>query len=231
MARATARAFAAKGHPIQLAARDAESLALDKADLETRFGVEVTLHDFDVLDMEGHDGFVDALPALPGIAICAVGVMGEQAENEADPAKAVAVMRATYEGPAVILGVLAQRFVNRGSGTLVGISSVAGDRGRASNYVYGSAKAGFTAFLSGLRNRLARQNVHVVTVKPGFVNTAMTAHLDLPEKLTAEPQEVAEAIVKAVEKSRNIIYVRPIWRVVMAVIKAIPEPIFKKTSI
>ena len=113
----------------------------------------------------------------------------------------------------------------------MGISSVAGDRGRASNYVYGAAKAGFTAFLSGLRNRLAKQGVHVVTVKPGFVNTAMTAHLDLPARLTAEPQEVAAAIVKAVEKSRNIIYVRPIWRVVMAVIKAIPEAIFKKTSI
>jgi len=140
-------------------------------------------------------------------------------------------MRSNFEGPAVILGVLANRFVNRGSGTLVGISSVAGDRGRASNYVYGAAKAGFTAFLSGLRNRLAKQNVHVVTVKPGFVNTAMTAHLDLPARLTAEPREVALAIVQAVEKSRNIIYVRPIWRLVMTVICAIPEAVFKKTSI
>lgn len=231
MARATARAFAEKGHPIQLAARDAGRLAADKADLETRYSVEVTLHEFDALDVAGHAAFVDALPVLPGIAICAVGTMGDQDESEKDPAMAVAVMRANYEGPAVILGVLAERFVNRGSGTLVGISSVAGDRGRASNYVYGSAKAGFTAFLSGLRNRLARQNVHVVTVKPGFVNTAMTAHLDLPEKLTAEPREVAEAILKAVEKSRNIIYVRPIWWLVMSVIRSIPEAIFKKTSI
>lgn len=231
IARATARAFAARGHPIQLAARGAEGLAADKADLETRYTVAVTLHDFDALDVAGHEAFVDGLPTLPGVAVCAVGLMGEQAENEADPAKAVAVMRSNFEGPAVILGVLADRFVARGSGTLVGISSVAGDRGRASNYVYGAAKAGFTAFLSGLRNRLAKQNVHVVTVKPGFVNTAMTAHLDLPARLTAEPQEVADAIVQAVEKSRNIIYVRPIWRLVMAVICAIPEAVFKKTSI
>ena len=231
IARATARAFAARGHPIQLAARHVEGLQADKADLETRYGVEVTLHDFDALDVAGHEGFVDALPSLPGIAVSAVGMMGEQAENETHPAKAVTVMRSNFEGPAVILGVLAERFVNRGSGTLVGISSVAGDRGRASNYVYGAAKAGFTAFLSGLRNRLAKQGVHVVTVKPGFVNTTMTAHLDLPARLTAEPQEVAAAIVKAVEKSRNIIYVRPIWWIVMAVIKAIPEAIFKKTSI
>ncbi|PIV76017.1 MAG: short-chain dehydrogenase [Rhodobacteraceae bacterium CG17_big_fil_post_rev_8_21_14_2_50_65_11] len=231
IARATARAFAAKRHPIQLAARGAEGLAADKADLETRYNVEVTLHDFDALDVAGHEAFVDGLPALPGIAVSAIGLMGEQAENETDPAKAVAVMRSNFEGPAVILGVLANRFVNRGSGTLVGISSVAGDRGRASNYVYGAAKAGFTAFLSGLRNRLAKQNVHVVTVKPGFVNTAMTAHLDLPARLTAEPREVALAIVQAVEKSRNIIYVRPIWRLVMTVICAIPEAVFKKTSI
>ncbi|RFU11621.1 SDR family oxidoreductase [Rhodobacteraceae bacterium W635] len=231
IARATARAFAAGGHPIQLAARHVEGLEADKADLETRYGVEVTLHDFDALDVAGHEGFVDALPSLPAIAVSAVGLMGEQAENETDPAKAVTVMRSNFEGPAVILGVLADRFAMRRSGTLVGISSVAGDRGRASNYVYGAAKAGFTAFLSGLRNRLAKQGVHVVTVKPGFVNTTMTAHLDLPARLTAEPQEVAAAIVKAVEKSRNIIYVRPIWRIVMAVIKAIPEAIFKKTSI
>ena len=231
MARATARAFAAKGYPIQLAARDTESLAADKADLETRFGIEVTLYAFDALDVAGHEGFVDGLPSLPGIAVCAVGTMGDQEENEKDPARALTVLRSNFEGPAILLGVLADRFVSRGGGTLVGISSVAGDRGRASNYVYGSAKAGFTAFLSGLRNRLAKQNVHVVTVKPGFVNTAMTAHLDLPERLTAEPEEVANAIVKAVEKSRNIIYVRPIWWLVMAIIRAIPETIFKKTSI
>lgn len=231
MARATARAFAAKGFPIQLAARNSADLASDKADLETRFGVAVTLHAFDALDVAGHEGFVDGLPELPGIAVCAVGVMGEQAENEKDTGKAQTVLRANFEGPALLLGVLADRFVTRGGGTLVGISSVAGDRGRASNYVYGSAKAGFTAFLSGLRNRLAKQNVHVVTVKPGFVNTAMTAHLDLPARLTAEPQEVADAIVKGVEKSRNIIYVRPIWWLVMAIIRSIPEAIFKKTSI
>jgi len=231
MARATARAFAALGHPIQLAARHAVALETEKADLQTRYSVEVTLHDFDALDVAGHEAFIDSLPVLPGIAICAVGTMGDQEENEKDPAKAVAVLRSNFEGPAILFGVLAERFVNRGAGTLVGISSVAGDRGRASNYVYGSAKAGFTAFLSGLRNRLAKKNVHVVTVKPGFVNTAMTAHLDLPAKLTAEPDEVADAIVKAVKKRRNIIYVRPIWWLVMSIICAIPEPAFKKTSI
>ena len=108
---------------------------------------------------------------------------------------------------------------------------MAGLRGRASNYIYGAAKAGFTAYLSGLRNRLADHDVHVVTVLPGFVNTAMTADLDLPARLTAEPEEVARAILRAVDRKRNIIYVRPIWQLVMAIIRAIPEPIFKKLSI
>ena len=231
IARATARAFAAIGHPVQLAARDADSLAADQADLQTRSGVAVTLHDFDALDADGFDAFVDALPELPQIVVSAVGLMGEQTENEDSIAAARAVLRSNFEGPALMLGVLANRFATRGSGTIVGISSVAGDRGRASNYVYGAAKAGFTAFLSGLRNRLAGQGVHVVTVLPGFVNTAMTAGMETPDALTAEPAEVADAIVKAVKKSRNVIYVRRVWWLVMAIIRNIPEAIFKKTSI
>ncbi len=231
MARAIARAFAAEGHDIQLAARDAGRLQDDKADLTTRFGVEVTLHEFDALDLDAHAGFVAGLPELPEIAVCAVGAMGTQEENAADPRAGAMVMRANFEGPASILGHLANAMEARGSGTLVGISSVAGERGRASNYVYGSAKAGFTAFLSGLRNRLAKTGVHVVTVLPGFVATAMTEGMDLPARLTAEPGEVGAAVVKAVGSGRNVIYVRPVWRIVMGVIKAIPEPAFKKTSL
>lgn len=231
MARATARAFAAKGHAIQLAAREAPRLEGDKADLETRYGVTVTLHSFDATDIAGHAAFIDALPEVPQVAVCAVGTMGEQAENAADPQRAAEVMRANFEGPATLLGEIANRMEARGSGTIVGISSVAGLRGRASNYVYGSAKAGFTAFLSGLRNRLAQKGVHVVTVLPGFVATAMTEGMDLNPKLTAQPAEVADAIVKAVETGRNVVYVRRIWQVIMAIIRTIPEPIFKKTSL
>lgn len=233
MARAIAHAFAAKGYAVQLAARNAPGLEADRADLAVRFGVPVTLHECDVLDWAGADGFVAGLPVLPDVAVCAVGVMGEQAENEQDADKAVNVLRTNFEGPAILLGALANRMVGRGSGTLVGIGSVAGERGRAANYVYGAAKAGFTAFLSGLRNRLAkgRTGVHVVTVLPGFVNTAMTAGMDLPAKLTAEPAEVGAAVWKAVEKGRDVIYVRPIWRLVMLIIRHIPEGIFKKLSI
>lgn len=231
IALATAHSYAELGHPIQLAARNSETLQTAKEDLEIRYQVQVTLHDFDVLDLEHQTEFIDALPELPEIAVCAVGVLGDQDSDEQDHLAAVQVMRANYEGPASILALLANRFEQRGSGTLVGISSVAGERGRATNYIYGSAKAGFTAFLSGLRNRLANTGVHVVTVLPGFVDTKMTENLDLPKKLTAQPSEVGEAIVRATRKHKNVIYVKPIWALVMTVIRYIPEPLFKKMRI
>lgn len=229
--RAVAHRFAERGHPIQLAARRIEELEPDRSDIELRHGVEVTLHTFDALDVASHEPFVRQLAVLPEIVVCAVGVLGEQTRGEADVEEAILVMRTNYEGPASILAVLANRFVQRGSGTIVGISSVAGDRGRASNYIYGSAKAGFTAFLSGLRNRLAKEGVHVVTVLPGFVATKMTHGLDLPGRLTAQPQDVAVAVERAVRKRRDIVYVKSIWAVIMLIIRNIPEFLFKRSAL
>ena len=139
------------------------------------------------------------------------------------------MLRTNFEGPALLLGLFAERLLARGSGTIVGVSSVAGDRGRGSNYLYGAAKAGFTAFLSGLRNRLAPNGLRVITVKPGFVRTQMTAGMKLPPVLTAEPDEVGRSIFTAAEKgSSDVIYVRRLWRPVMMVIGSIPERIFKR---
>lgn len=228
---AIARKFASIGHPIQLAARNEDAMEADRADIAVRFNVPVTCHTFDALAIETHASFIDDLPELPQIAVCVVGYMGEQSENILDQTKASLVMRSNFEGPAAILAELANRFEARGSGTLVGISSVAGERGRATNYVYGSAKAGFTAFLSGLRNRLAAKGVHVLTVLPGFVATQMTAGMDLPAKLVAQPEEVAEKVAKALHKGRNVIYVKQVWWLVMMIIRNIPEQIFKKMSI
>lgn len=231
MARAIAHRFARAGHPIQLAARTPEDLAPDRDDLALRYGVEVSLHGFDALDTRSFAKVIDSLPALPHIAICAVGHMGEQSESEQDTAAAGLVLRSNFEGPALMLGELANRFAARGAGTLVGISSVAGLRGRATNYVYGSAKAGFTAYLSGLRNRLAEEGVHVLTVLPGFVATRMTEEMDLPDKLTARPEEVAEAVFHAVRRGKDVIYVRRVWWLVMLIIRAIPERVFKRMKI
>jgi decaprenylphospho-beta-D-erythro-pentofuranosid-2-ulose 2-reductase len=229
--KAVAHKFASLGHPIQLAARNAASLEADRADMQLRHGVAVTLHEFDALAIETHEAFVGTLPELPQVAVCAVGLMGAQDKNERDIEAAADVMRSNYEGPASILAVLANRFDDRGSGTLVGISSVAGERGRATNYVYGSAKAGLTAFLSGLRNRLAKREVHVVTVLPGFVATQMTEGMDLPAKLTAQPSEVADAIARAVERKKDVIYLRMIWRLIMLIIRNIPEHTFKRLKL
>lgn len=228
---AVAHKFASLGWPVQLAARRVETLHAEKSDIELRYAVTVTLHEFDALAIETHEGFVAQLPQLPEIAVSAVGLMGDQAENERDIGAAVRVMRSNFEGPATVLAVLANHFSDRGSGTLVGISSVAGERGRATNYVYGSAKAGLTAFLSGLRNRLARHGVHVVTVLPGFVATRMTEGMDLPARLTAQPAEVAAAIVRAVERKKNVVYVRPVWWLIMSIIRNIPEFLFKRMKI
>ena len=228
---AVAHQFAKAGYTIQLAARNITSLEADCSDIQIRHNVTVTLHEFDALNTESHPAFVSTLPELPFIAVSAVGYMGDQHQSEQDMHAAALVMRSNFEGPASILGVLANHFEKRGSGTLIGISSVAGERGRASNYVYGSAKAGFTAFLSGLRNRLHSKGVHVLTVLPGFVYTKMTENLKLPKPLTATPEKLACAIYQASKKQKNTIYCYKIWFLVMAIIKSIPEFIFKKTNI
>lgn len=228
---AIAHRFAAAGHPVQLAARNAAGLSAEKADIEVRHGVAVTLHEVDILAPKSFAAFVDSLPSLPRVAICVVGMLGEQPVSETDLAAAALTMRSNYEGPALLTGLLADAFERRGNGTIVGISSVAGERGRASNYVYGASKAGYTAFLSGLRNRLAKKGVHVLTVLPGFVATRMTEGMDLPARLTAQPNEVAEAVFKGVSAGKNVIYVKPAWRLIMFIIRAIPEGIFKGLKI
>ncbi len=231
IAGAISHKFASEGYSIQLAARHVETLWAYKADIELRYAAKVSLHEFDVLATHSHEAFIDNLPILPNVVICVVGFMGEQTTNEKKLEAVAQVIRTNFEGPASIFTLLASRFETRGSGTLVGISSVAGLRGRASNYIYGSAKAGFTAFLSGLRNWLAKNGIHVVTLLPGFVATRMTQDLDLPKRLTAQPVEIAEAIWRAVENKKNVVYVRPIWRVIMFIICAIPENIFKRTNL
>ena len=231
MAIAIAHQFAANGHPVQLAARNLTELQPMKSDLELRYEVPVSVHEFDVLATETHDAFIKELPTLPEIAICAVGILADQSACDTDPVLATQVLRTNFEGPAIIFTLLANHFEQRGSGTLIGISSVSGLRGRTKQAYYGAAKSGFSTILAGLRNRLAKKGAHVITVLPGFVATRMTENLDLPARLTAQPEEVAAAIFKAVKKKKNVIYVRSIWRIIMLIIRSIPEGIFKKMSI
>ena len=165
------------------------------------------------------------------IVLCAVGCMGDQLENENNKIKRQEIIRTNFEGPLNILSEFANIFEKRGNGIIIGISSVSGERGKKSNYIYGSAKSGFTTFLSGLRNRLYEKNVHVITVLPGTVYTKMTLGLNLPKFITTYPDKIAVDIYTAVKKKRNIIYSLSIWRYIMKLINLIPESIFKKTKL
>lgn len=228
IARALAAEFAREGHPVQLAARDPERLERDRADLALRSQGEITAHRFDALETDGFDAFLDALPAMPHIVVSAVGFMGDQDENAGDVDLTEKVIASNFTGPALILEAAARRMAGLDADTaVIGISSVAGDRGRAKNYVYGAAKAGFSEYLSGLRQKYARTRVHVMTVKPGFVKTAMTEGMDLPGALTTTPEAMAPKIVRALA-ARRMVYYDLKWWLVMAIIKMIPEKIFSR---
>lgn len=228
IARAIAAELAGRGHPLMLAARDPARLEPDAADLGLRHRVEVTTHRFDALEVEGHDAFLDALPEMPAIVVCAVGLLGDQEADSADPAAARRVIETNLTGPALALEAAARRMARLPHPThIIGIGSVAGDRGRARNYVYGAAKAGFAAWLSGLRQRHARTGLHVMTVKPGFVATSMTEGMDLIGPLTTTPEALARRVVAGLDRGR-MVHVDLRWKLVMGVVRAVPERVFSR---
>ncbi|PKP72575.1 MAG: short-chain dehydrogenase [Alphaproteobacteria bacterium HGW-Alphaproteobacteria-6] len=232
MARAFARALAAEGAGLLLAGRDGEDLAAIAADCALRGARLAEPVAFDARDPTGFAALIDRMAAEEGRLNAAVfvGSMPDQARIDADPALIAGTVTDSFTGPATFLQAFAPLVEARGGGTVVGVCSVAGDRGRIGNYVYGAAKAGFATYLSGLRNRLTRAGGHVVTVKPGFVDTAMT--WGLPGMfLVASPEAVAADILKAVRRRRNVIYTPFFWRWIMLIIRHIPEPIFKKMKI
>jgi short-subunit dehydrogenase len=231
MAVAMAQKFAAHGYDIQLAARSASRLGPLRSDLAIRHGISADLHEFDARDFEGHASFFASLDPKPDITLCVFGYLGDQQAAESDWVECERIIQVNYTGAVSILNIVAGYYASQGKGTIAGISSVAGERGRQSNYFYGSAKAGFTAYLSGLRNRLFHQKVHVLTVKPGFVYTRMTEEMPLPKLLTATPEQVADAVYKAILQKKNVIYVKWFWRWIMAIIKGIPEFLFKKLKL
>src|SRR5579872_1520293 len=223
MATALARNFAATGYDVQLAARNAHRLEPLRSDLAIRYGVTASLLEFDARGFDHHPAFWEALPVKPDITICVFGYLGEEALAESDWAECRNILEVNYVGAVSILNIIANDYITRGKGVIAGISSVAGERGRQSNYLYGSAKAGFTAYLSGLRNRLFHHNIHVLTIKPGFVYTRMTQDMRLSPLLTATPEKVAGNVYKAILKKKNVIYVKGSWRWIMLIIKTIPE--------
>lgn len=231
IAKSLARKYSENGYDIILAARKSSELEDFANDLTVRTQRTAKCVDLDILDFESHQAFYDALEEKPLGVLSVVGYLGDQDTAASDFVEAKKILDTNYTGVVSLLNIVADDFEKRKSGFIVGVSSVAGDRGRKANYLYGSAKAALTAYLSGLRNRLSESSVHVMTVKPGFVDTKMTAGMDLPEKLTAQPDEVADAIYASQQKNRNEIYTKWIWRYVMLIIKSIPERLFKNMSI
>ena len=166
------------------------------------------------------------------LLFCATGYLGLGTEEGLyDDKNTEKIIDINYAKLVPVINYFAKKMESKRSGNIIALSSVAGDRGRQSNFIYGSAKAAFTAYLSGLRNYLFSKKVHVMTVKPGFMETKMTEGLPLNPKLTATPKQAAECIYKAYKKQKNIVYVLPIWRLIMLIIIHIPEFIFKKLKL
>jgi decaprenylphospho-beta-D-erythro-pentofuranosid-2-ulose 2-reductase len=212
-----------------LVARSKEKLTSVAQDLLVRGAKQVDMMVLDLDDTTAHSQMLNMATARLGgvdLMLLAHGVLGDQAAAEQDYLAAEAVIVTNFISPVSLLTWLANYCQAQGSGTLAVISSVAGDRGRKSNYVYGASKAGLDAFLSGLRNRCDRAGVQVLTIKPGFVATPMTAHIPR-NRLFAAPERVASDILKAVRRRRDVVYVPWFWRPIMAIIRAVPERIFK----
>jgi short-subunit dehydrogenase len=234
MAHATALAFASHEWDIILAGRNLEDIKKVASDIALRTQRKhdaFAVYHFDALKPNLHKAFWDNLPCCPDAILCAVGGGGDPQLAQHDLELADSIVRVNFSGLLPIFLLAADAFEKRGSGSIIGISSVAGDRGRAANYIYGSAKAGFSKFLEGLRNRLASKGVHVMTVKPGPAYTSMSDGLDLPRYLTATPYEIGQQIFRGYMLKKDTIYIKKIWKWIMLVIIHIPEFIFKRTNL
>ena len=233
IARELAREYAADGEAVYAAARDAEEAERIASDLHIRYDVPTASGHFDALEFDRHEAFVEEVEEKLGpieVALVAFGDMGDEELAEEDFEHARRVMEVNYTGAASITEAVADRMSQRGRGSIIGISSVAGDRGRKSNYFYGSAKGAFALYLQGLRNRLHEEGVHVMTVKLGFVDTRMTFGMETAIPI-ASPEKVAGALHRAQKKGRETFYYPHFWGGIMGVIKSIPEKIFKRLSL
>ncbi|HEX9935465.1 MAG TPA: SDR family oxidoreductase [Longimicrobium sp.] len=233
IARATAAELARRGHALVLAARDVAEAQAIAADLRLRFGVAARAALLDALDFASHAALAESVlsdrDALEGVVV-ALGWMGDTEAARHDAAEARRTIDINLTAVVSLLTPLADHLERRGTGFVCVVSSVAGDRGRQSNYVYGAAKGGLSVYLQGLRNRLFHAGVRVVTVKPGFVDTRMT--FGLPGTfLVAAPERVARGIVRAIEGGPDVVYLPGFWGPVMRGIRAVPERLFKRLKL
>jgi decaprenylphospho-beta-D-erythro-pentofuranosid-2-ulose 2-reductase len=234
IAQSWARLYAAQGAGFYLLGRDANKLDIVKDDLLARGAREVRLHAVDMALVQDYGSIIAQLYShwpMVDVALFAQGSLLDQRALEKD----ISAVRSMFELNAMSYmlpaSLIAERMAQAGSGSIVLVSSVAGDRGRQSNYFYGTSKAAVTTFAQGLRNHVFKRGVHVLTVKPGFVDTPMTASMEKGGPLWATPEQIAACIEKGLQKKKDVIYAPWFWRIIMLVIRHIPEIIFKRLGL
>ena len=230
IAQETSKLLSRGGDDLFLVARDADKLDIVTRDLRIRFGRPVGSLTADLNDFDRHAEIVDrAADTLDGLdtVIVAHGILGSQPDCQEHYAAAELVLRTNLLSAVSLLTLVANRFEEQGAGTIVGISSVAGDRARQSNYVYGVSKGGLSLFLQGLRNRLNSSGVRVITVKPGFVDTPMTEQIK-KGLLFVDAATIARGIHSSIRRGKDVVYLPWFWRIIMGGIRGIPEGVFKR---
>ena len=230
LAKNIADIYASKGYSLYLTGRDIQSLSKFSETLVSNYGVNVKLINLDLNQYDTHKTFLKELETLPLGIICATGYYPNQLKAQIDTNEMLNSMTANLIGPVSIINYLVEKMSRIKKGFIVGISSVSGERGRKKNYIYGSAKSGFTTFLSGLRNDLFDQNIHVMTVILGFISDGRESGF-IKKMLSTKPRDVAETVVRNQIKCKDVIYVKWYWRYIMFFIKNIPEFIFKRIDI
>jgi short-subunit dehydrogenase len=232
IAQETAKLYAKEKAALFLVGRDESKLKAIEDDLKTRGAEQVISYTTDLNEFHKHQGLIDEAQDILGdidVVLIAHGTLGKQEEFEKDFEKTHRSFKTNFISVASLVTILANHLEGKQKGSIAVISSVAGDRGRGSNYVYGTSKAAVSIFLAGVRNRLAKKGVQVLTIKPGFVDTPMTAEFK-KGLLWARPDTIARGIVKAIDRKKDVVYLPGFWRLIMFIIRHIPERIFKKLS-
>jgi decaprenylphospho-beta-D-erythro-pentofuranosid-2-ulose 2-reductase len=226
----TAKAYASRGARLFLTGRNGARLSSIRNDLLVRGAAQVETAELDVTQVASHSAVIDSAIASLGeldIALIAHGILPDQTRCQEEVSETLEAIQVNFTATVALLTLLANYFETQRRGCIAVIGSVAGDRGRQSNYVYGAAKGGLDRFLQGLRNRLYRSGVAVLTIKPGFVETPMTSGM-ARNPLSASAQRVGRSIERAIEHRRNVVYIPWYWRPIMAMIRWVPESIFKR---
>jgi decaprenylphospho-beta-D-erythro-pentofuranosid-2-ulose 2-reductase len=229
--KAIAEEFASKKYAIQLAARNVERLNDVEASISVQHDVMSSLHEFDALNFNSHAAFFESLPVIPTVVIAVFAVMTDEEMAFTNWQQTANMIDTNFTGTISILNTCSQYMRQQKRGCIAAIGSVAGDRGRANKLIYGSTKAALNSYLSGLRNLLFKDGVHVLNIKLGYVRTRLTKDLQVSKYLRAEPNQVAKAIFKAVQKKKSTLYIKKIWWCIMGIIKCIPELLFKKMKL